>query len=251
MITNREGHGHAVATEGMGRGRREGPVSTAGQGGQGSRLRATCRTAPQWRRRRPSGRAAGRRRISPQRRSRCQSAMAMCPENVSSSTVMKMCLTATKYLWCRKANPQVTLSQRMVRCSGHGTPAMPVASSPLAGPGGTAGPGPVRSGLVTDRAVLVTGGSRGIGRAIVEAFAKLGDRVAVHHRDSAALAAEVVAGLPGSGHTVVQADLADPEAVREAVDAACKTLGGLDVLVNNAGIFTPHSITEVFYAEWQ
>jgi len=99
--------------------------------------------------------------------------------------------------------------------------------------------------------VLVTGGSRGIGRAIAEAFAKLGDRVAVHHRDSAALAAEVVAGLPGSGHTVVQADLADPEAVREAVDAACETLGGLDVLVNNAGIFTPHPITEVSYAEWQ
>jgi len=104
---------------------------------------------------------------------------------------------------------------------------------------------------VADRAVLVTGGSRGIGRAIAEAFAELGNRVAVHHRDSAALAAEVVAGLPGSGHTVVQADLADPEAVREAVDAACETLGGLDVLVNNAGIFTPHPITEVSYAEWQ
>jgi len=99
--------------------------------------------------------------------------------------------------------------------------------------------------------VLVTGGSRGIGRAIAEAFAELGNRVAVHHRDSAALAAEVVAGLPGSGHTVVQADLADPDAVREAVDAACETLGGLDVLVNNAGIFTPHPITEVSYAEWQ
>ena len=104
---------------------------------------------------------------------------------------------------------------------------------------------------MADRAVLVTGGSRGIGRAIAEAFAKAGDRVAVHHRDSAALAAEVVTALPGSGHTVVQADLADPEAVRQAVDAACETLGGLDVLVNNAGIFTPHPITEVSYAEWQ
>ena len=104
---------------------------------------------------------------------------------------------------------------------------------------------------MADRAVLVTGGSRGIGRAIAEAFAKLGDQVAIHHRDSAALAAQVVAGLPGGGHTVVQADLADAEAVRRAVDAACETLGGLDVLVNNAGIFTPHPITEVSYAEWQ
>src|SRR5260370_3007915 len=110
---------------------------------------------------------------------------------------------------------------------------------------------PVRSGLVADRAVLVTGGSRGIGRAIAVAFANLGDRVAVHHRDSAALATEVVAGLPGSGHTVVQADLADPEAARRAVDAAGETLGGLDILVNNAGLFTPHPITEVSYAHCQ
>ena len=104
---------------------------------------------------------------------------------------------------------------------------------------------------MADRAVLVTGGSRGIGLAIVRAFADLGDRVAVHHRDSAGLAAEIVAALPGSGHTVVQADLADPDAVREAVDAACETLGGLDVLVNNAGVYREHDITRASYDEWQ
>jgi NAD(P)-dependent dehydrogenase (short-subunit alcohol dehydrogenase family) len=73
----------------------------------------------------------------------------------------------------------------------------------------------------------------------------------VHHRDSAGLAAGVLAGLPGRGHTVVQADLTDPEAVRHMVDRACDALGGLDVLVNNAGVFTPHPITEVSYAQWQ
>jgi 3-oxoacyl-[acyl-carrier protein] reductase len=99
--------------------------------------------------------------------------------------------------------------------------------------------------------VLVTGASRGIGQAIAMAFANLGDRVAVHHRDSPDLAAGVVTALPGDGHTVVRADLSDPEAVRRAVDGACAALGGLDVLVNNAGIFTAHPITEVSYAEWQ
>jgi len=104
---------------------------------------------------------------------------------------------------------------------------------------------------VADRAILVTGASRGIGRAIAEAFAGQDDRVAVHHRDSAGLAADVLAGLPGHGHTVVQADLMDADAVRRMVDGARDALGGLDVLVNNAGVFTPHPITEVSYAQWQ
>jgi NAD(P)-dependent dehydrogenase (short-subunit alcohol dehydrogenase family) len=101
------------------------------------------------------------------------------------------------------------------------------------------------------RAILVTGASRGIGRAVAWAFAERGERVAVHHRDSAALAAEVVAGLPGGGHLAVQADLADPDAVRRMVDAAHGHLGGLDVLVNNAGIYVAHPITDVSYEQWQ
>jgi NAD(P)-dependent dehydrogenase (short-subunit alcohol dehydrogenase family) len=101
------------------------------------------------------------------------------------------------------------------------------------------------------RAVLVTGASRGIGRAVAQAFAELGDRVAVHYGASAELAAQVAGELPGSGHTVVQADLADPEAVRRMVDQAHAGLGGLDVLVNNAGTYLPHAIIEVSYEEWQ
>jgi 3-oxoacyl-[acyl-carrier protein] reductase len=104
---------------------------------------------------------------------------------------------------------------------------------------------------MSGRAVLVTGASRGIGRAVAQAFARQGDRVAVHHRASAELAEDVAAGLDGTGHAVVQADLADPDAVRLMVDAAHEALGGLDVLVNNAGIYLEHSIATVSYEDWQ
>ncbi len=101
------------------------------------------------------------------------------------------------------------------------------------------------------RAILVTGASRGIGAAVARAFAVDGDRVAVHYGARRERAEEVAASLPGEGHVVVGADLADPEAVRPMVDAAAEALGGLDVLVNNAGVFEPHPITETTYEEWQ
>ncbi len=101
------------------------------------------------------------------------------------------------------------------------------------------------------RAVLVTGASRGVGRAVAVAFAAAGDRVAVHHRDSAALAVETVGLLDGTGHVVVSGDLADPAAVKSFVDDAALGLGGLDVLVNNAGSVQPHPPGTVTYEEWQ
>ena len=109
---------------------------------------------------------------------------------------------------------------------------------------------------MTSRAVLVTGASRGVGRAIATRFAEGGDRVAVHHRDSAALAEQLVAGLPGAGHVVVQAEMADPAGVRAMVDLAAQRLDGLDVLVNNAGVFgaepqAPHPVFGQDYAQWQ
>jgi len=104
---------------------------------------------------------------------------------------------------------------------------------------------------VNGRAVLVTGAGRGIGAAVAQAFAGQGDRVAVHYGHSAGQAASVLAGLPGGGHLMVQADLADPDAVRRLVDEAAKGLGGLDVLVNNAGVYAAQPVTEGTYEEWQ
>ena len=101
------------------------------------------------------------------------------------------------------------------------------------------------------RGVLVTGGSRGIGRVIARAFAERGDRVAVHWGSSREQAEEVLARLPGEGHALVQADLADAEAVGAMVDGAAADLGRLDVLVNNAATAGAHAPLTSSYEEWQ
>lgn len=104
---------------------------------------------------------------------------------------------------------------------------------------------------MTGRAVLVTGASRGIGRAIAYAFAAQGDRLAVHYGQSASSAEQVVGSLPGAGHVAVQAELADADEVAAMVSAAVTALGGLDVVVNNAAVFLASPVGEVSYAQWQ
>lgn len=105
------------------------------------------------------------------------------------------------------------------------------------------------------RGVLVTGASRGIGRAVAVAFAARGDRVAVHYGQRVADAEATLRALPGEGHLLIRGDLADPEAVRRIADAAEAGLGGVDVLVNNAAIATApetaHPVAAVSYADWQ
>ena len=101
---------------------------------------------------------------------------------------------------------------------------------------------------MTGRAVLVTGASRGIGAATARAFASAGDRVAVHYGSSVASAKQTLESLGGQGHVLVPAD---PDATPAMVDQAAAALGGIDVVVNNAGLYMPHAILDVSYEEWQ
>jgi len=82
---------------------------------------------------------------------------------------------------------------------------------------------------------LVTGGSRGIGRAISEAFANAGARVAIMDLDGEGASA-AAASLPGEGHSGHQGNVADQESATEIVKQVQGDLGTIDILVNNAGI---------------
>ncbi|MBY5530650.1 SDR family NAD(P)-dependent oxidoreductase [Rhizobium leguminosarum] len=94
---------------------------------------------------------------------------------------------------------------------------------------------------------LVTGGSRGIGAAIVLALADKGADVAITYERSADRAAEVVRAIERKGRKAlaIQADSADPAAVKRSVDEAAQALGGLDILVNNAAIALYGAIADV------
>jgi len=98
---------------------------------------------------------------------------------------------------------------------------------------------------------LITGASRGIGAAVAEALAARGDAVAVHFRSDPEAAEALVAALPGTGHTALRADLDRPEEIPALVEGAVAALGGVDILVNNAAIFTAHPIATSSYEEWR
>ena len=92
----------------------------------------------------------------------------------------------------------------------------------------------------TNKVAIVTGGSRGIGAAISVRLAQDGFAVAVNYASNAKAAGEVVETIQQAGGRAlaVQGDVSDPAAVRALFDAAEKAFGGIDVLVNNAGILT-------------
>jgi 3-oxoacyl-[acyl-carrier protein] reductase len=98
---------------------------------------------------------------------------------------------------------------------------------------------------------LVTGGSRGIGRAVAERFAAQGATVAVQFRADRRAAEATLTGLEGEGHLALQADVADPSQAQTLVGQVVDRLGRVDVLVNNAGVYEAHPVLETGYEDWQ
>ncbi|MGA9595930.1 MAG: SDR family NAD(P)-dependent oxidoreductase, partial [Acidimicrobiia bacterium] len=90
----------------------------------------------------------------------------------------------------------------------------------------------------TSRVALVTGGSRGIGRAVALRLAAAGHKVAVNYVANEAAAAETIAAIEASGGTAipVQADVGDESSVAGMVEHVGAELGAVEILVNNAGI---------------
>ncbi|MCX3060670.1 SDR family NAD(P)-dependent oxidoreductase [Streptomyces beihaiensis] len=102
----------------------------------------------------------------------------------------------------------------------------------------------------TGRRVLVSGASRGLGRALARAFAANGDRVAVHYGSREADARATLDSLTGGGHVLVGGDIGDPRGAAAVAERAAEGLGGVDVLVNNAAVNVAHPPATTPYEEW-
>ncbi|QES40917.1 3-oxoacyl-ACP reductase [Streptomyces venezuelae] len=102
----------------------------------------------------------------------------------------------------------------------------------------------------TGRRVLISGASRGLGRALARAFAENGDRVAVHYGSREEDARATLDSLAGEGHVLVGGDLSDPAGAADVAGRAAEALGGIDVLVNNAAVNLPHPLADTPYEEW-
>jgi 3-oxoacyl-[acyl-carrier protein] reductase len=102
---------------------------------------------------------------------------------------------------------------------------------------------------LTGQAAVVTGGSRGIGLAISRALAEGGAKVAVVARDEGR-AREAAESLPGDGHRGYSADVADSASVDALIKKVEEELGGIDVLVNNAGVTRDNLLMRLKDEDW-
>src|SRR5438094_9838682 len=110
----------------------------------------------------------------------------------------------------------------------------------------------IQTHYLADRVALVTGGSRGIGRAICLRLAAHGAHVAIHYRQrqEEAKAVETAVRTTGIKAMSVQASLDGEPACRDLVSTVANELGPIDILVNNAGIFTRAAVEILDAPQW-
>jgi len=104
---------------------------------------------------------------------------------------------------------------------------------------------------LTNKTILVTGASRGIGRAIAVEFSNLGARVAIHFHQNKDAAEETLSFLSGSDHLLVQQDLSRFDDLEKLSADLFNKTGGIDVLVNNAGIYISHPVETSTFESWR
>ncbi|WP_422858408.1 SDR family NAD(P)-dependent oxidoreductase [Flagellimonas sp. S174] len=102
----------------------------------------------------------------------------------------------------------------------------------------------------TNKTVLVTGGSRGIGKATAIAFAQKGAKVGINFRRNVKEAQKTLVELKGEVHQIFQKDISQKENCEELIDDFVKAFGQIDILVNNAGISIFHEIDTVDFDHW-
>jgi NAD(P)-dependent dehydrogenase (short-subunit alcohol dehydrogenase family) len=103
----------------------------------------------------------------------------------------------------------------------------------------------------TNKNVLITGGSRGIGRACAQLFSQLNGNVIITYKTNKAEAERTIELLKPGKHSSYKLDISDPAEIENVFELLTKDHDRLDVLVNNAGVFIEHKINEVSYIEWQ
>ena len=99
--------------------------------------------------------------------------------------------------------------------------------------------------------VLVTGASRGIGKAIAQGFAMNGAQVSLVYRKEKELADNLRNSLPGENHICVRSDVSVSEEAQYAVSKTLDLFGSLDIVINNAGMYVDHPIADVDFDDWQ
>jgi len=108
-------------------------------------------------------------------------------------------------------------------------------------------------GILTDKVAIVTGASRGLGRAIAKEFADHGAKVVVNYFQSQAPADELVAEIKSAGGDAiaVRAGVGHPDDCAALIETTVKEYGGIDILINNAGVNRDRTIRRMTVEEWQ